>query len=436
MMSVATPLSASQLIDYAVDVRARTLELIADLSDDQLMGPELKIVNPPLWEIGHMAWFQEHWILRHYGQKPPIRSDGDALYDSSNVHHHTRWTLPLPSRQDTLDYMQQVLDEVVEQLHSRKPGAEATYFSLLSTFHEDMHTEALTYTRQTHGYRAPELTIDRVPVPTPGGPLPGDANIPGGLYRLGGTRDMPFVFDNEKWAHPVTVQPFAIARAPVTNAEFATFVHEKGYQRQEFWSPEGWTWRQQSGAEHPVYWHYDGQWWRRHFDQLVPLEPYCPIIHVNWYEAEAYCHWAGRRLPTEAEWELAASAEPSADGQGIVSHKRRYPWGEAAPTPEYANMAWQAMGCMPVDALPKSDSAFGCRQMIGNVWEWTNTDFGPFPGFSADPYKDYSQPWFAGHKVLRGGCWATRRRLIRNSWRNFYPPHRRDVLAGFRTCAR
>ncbi|ETX08568.1 MAG: hypothetical protein ETSY2_04610 [Candidatus Entotheonella gemina] len=434
-MNVATPLPASQLIDYAIDVRSRTLELIADLSDDRLMGPQLKIVNPPLWEIGHMAWFQEHWILRHHLQKPPLRADGDALYDSSNVHHDTRWSLPLPSRQGTLDYMQQVLDDVIDQLQTREPGAETTYFSLLSTFHEDMHTEALTYTRQTHGYTAPELMIDRGAAPGTGGPLPGDVEIPGGTYLLGSPLELPFVFDNEKWAHTVEVQPFAMARAPVTNADFAGFVESQGYQRQEFWSPEGWAWRQQANAQHPVYWQYDGGWLRRHFDQLVPLEPYCPIIHVNWYEAEAYCRWAGRRLPAEAEWELAASAEPTADGQGITSHKRRYPWGEAAPTPEHANMGWQAMGCIPVNALPKSDSAFGCRQMIGNVWEWTSTDFGPYPGFSADPYKDYSEPWFTGHKVLRGGCWTTRRRLIRNSWRNFYPPHRRDVLAGFRTCA-
>ena len=434
-MSVATPRPASQLIDYAIDARSRTLELIADLSDDHLIGPQLKIVNPPLWEIGHIAWFQEHWILRHHLQKSPIRADGDTLYDSSNVHHDTRWSLPLPSRQGTLDYMQQVLDSVIDQLQTREPGAEATYFSLLATFHEDMHTEALTYTRQTHGYPAPELTLDGVAAPGAGGPWPGDVEIPGGTYLLGSPPDLPFVFDNEKWAHAVEVQPFAMARAPVTNAEFAGFVDSQGYQRQEFWSPEGWLWRQQSGAEHPVYWQYDGGWWRRHFDQLVPLEPYCPVIHVNWYEAEAYCRWAGRRLPTEAEWELAASAEPSADGQGITSHKRHYPWGDAMPTPEHANMGWQAMGCMPVNALPKSDSAFGCRQMIGNVWEWTRTDFGPYPGFSADPYKDYSEPWFTGHKVLRGGCWTTRMRLIRNSWRNFYPPHRRDVLGGVRTCA-
>jgi iron(II)-dependent oxidoreductase len=434
-MSVAASLPASQLIDYATEVRARTLDLIADLSEAQLMGPQLKIVNPLRWEIGHMAWFQEHWMLRHYKNKAPIRADGDALYDSSNVHHDTPWELPLPSRRGTLDYMQQVLDAVVAQLQAGEPDGEATYFSLLTTFHEDMHTEAITYTRQTHGYSAPELGIERGPIPGPGAPLPGYAEIPGGRYWIGGTRDMPFVFDNEKWAHAVDVAPFAMARAPVTNSEFLGFVREQGYQRQEFWSPEGWAWRQQSGADHPLYWQDDGEWLRRNFDQWLPLEPYHPVLHVNWYEADAYCRWAGRRLPTEAEWELAASAEPTADGSGITAHKRRYPWGETPPTPELANMGWRSMGCIPVDALPASDSAFGCRQMIGNVWEWTQTDFGPFPGFVADPYADYSQPWFTGHKVLRGGCWTTRTRLVRNSWRNFYPPHRRDVWAGFRTCA-
>jgi len=179
-MSVATPRPASQLIDYAIDARSRTLELIADLSDDQLIGPQLHIVNPPLWEIGHIAWFQEHWILRHHLQKSPIRADGDALYDSSNVHHDTRWSLPLPSRQGTLDYMQQVLDGVIDQLQTRDPGAEATYFSLLATFHEDMHTEALTYTRQTHGYPAPELTLDDVAAPGTGGPWPGTSRSQAG----------------------------------------------------------------------------------------------------------------------------------------------------------------------------------------------------------------------------------------------------------------
>jgi iron(II)-dependent oxidoreductase len=160
------------------------------------------------------------------------------------------------------------------------------------------------------------------------------------------------------------------------------------------------------------------------------------MLHVNWWEAEAYCRWARRRLPTEAEWEAAASAEPAASGRELSQAKRRFPWGNDPPAPDRANLGWRAMGAVDVGALAAGDSAFGCRQMIGNVWEWTSSDFGPYPGFVIDPYKEYSEPWFGTHKVLRGGAWTTQQRLLRNTWRNFYPPHRRDVWAGLRTCRR
>jgi iron(II)-dependent oxidoreductase len=304
-----------------------------------------------------------------------------------------------------------------------------------------MHAEALAYTRQTHGYAPPRLPdggLARSDAPAgaapAGGPLPGDVEVPGGTFLLGAVPDGSFVFDNEKWAHAVEVQPFRIARAPVTNEEFAAFVDDGGYRQPRWWSAAGWRWRQAAGAEHPVYWDRDaGRWLRRCFDQYVPLEPHLPVLHVSWYESEAYCRWAGRRLPTEAEWEMAASAEPAGDG---TWRKRRYPWGGAPPTPERAQLDWRGMGCVEVGALPAGDSYFGCRQMLGNVWEWTASDFEAYPGFVVDPYKEYSQPWFGDHKVLRGGCWTTRARLIRNTWRNFYPPDRRDVWAGFRTCAR
>jgi iron(II)-dependent oxidoreductase len=159
------------------------------------------------------------------------------------------------------------------------------------------------------------------------------------------------------------------------------------------------------------------------------------VLHVNWFEAEAYCRWAGRRLPTEAEWEAAAACQSGPDGKSLADFKRRYPWGDQFPTPDRANLDWRRMGCVDVDALPAGDSAWGCRQMIGNTWEWTASDFGPYPGFEPGPYKEYSEPWFGDHKVLRGGCWVTRSGLIRNTYRNFYTPDRRDVWAGFRTCA-
>ena len=167
----------------------------------------------------------------------------------------------------------------------------------------------------------------------------------------------------------------------------------------------------------------------------MPLEPHKAVIHVNWFEADAYCRWAGRRLPTEAEWEAAATTEPAPGGLDAGSAKRRFPWGDAPPAPDRANLDWRGMGTVDVGAYPDGDSAHGCRQMIGNVWEWTSSDFQPFPGFTPDPYRDYSEPWFGTRKVMRGGCWATRSRLIRSNYRNFQTPDRRDVLTGFRTCA-
>ena len=260
--------------------------------------------------------------------------------------------------------------------------------------------------------------------------------MPGGTFVLGSTPGKRFVFDNEMSAHEVEVQPFAISRTTVTNAQYVAFVDDGGYGRRELWCDDGWRWRESTGAKHPVYWQFtEGKWWRRNFDEMVRLEDHLPVLHINWYEADAFCRWAGRRLPTEAEWEMAASAEPRPDGNGITSHKRSLPWGDEMPTPDRANLDWLEMGCLDVRSLPAGDSAFGCRQMIGNVWEWTASAFEPYPGFTAGPYKEYSAPWFGDHKILRGGCWATRSHLVHNNYRNFYTPERRDVWAGFRTCA-
>ncbi len=431
-----------QLAEMLTDSRKRTLELVSDLTDEQMIGPQLRIVNPPLWEIGHLAWFQERWNLRRVTDEEfrpsNVLDRGDALYDSMEVAHDTRWDLPLLSREETLDYMQRVLDETLNKLHTEGPTPETDYFVRLAAFHEDMHGEAFTYTRQTHGLPAPPISdygpsiLDGQPT----GPFEGDTEIHGGEFMLGATPEMPFVFDNEKWAHPVEVAPFKMARAPVTNGQFAVFVDDDGYRNREFWSEEGRKWLEDTDAEHPVYWRQVGnEWHTRHFDEVGPLNPHAPVIHVNWYEAEAYCRWAGRRLPTEAEWELAASTEPAPDGEGITGRKRLYPWGDEPPTPEHANLDGRLLGPVDVAAFPDGDSAFGLRQMIGNTWEWCADDFGPYPGFVRDPYKDYSEPWFGDHKVMRGGCWATRGRMLRNTWRNFATPDRRDIFAGFRTCA-
>ena len=431
-----------ELAAWVRDARERTIELAADLSGEQLWGPRLPIVNPMIWEIGHMAWFQEKWVLRDGCGEAPLRADGDALYDSSTVPHDTRWELPLPSLDATLAYMRAVRDRVLEKLHEREADDQVLYYALYSVFHEDWHTEAFTYTRQTLGYPAPRLS--GLPQRRPGAPGPaedhepwrGDVAVPGGVLMLGASPEETFAFDNEKWAHPVEVRPFTIARAPVTQSEFAAFVDDGGYRRKDLWDEEGWAWREGAGADHPVYWQRDagGGWLRRDFDETVPLEAYRPAVHVNWHEAEAYCRWAGRRLPTEAEWEAAAAGEGEPSGERLSQQKRRFPWGSEPPAPHRANLDWQAMGCVGVAGLAGGDSSFGCRQMMGNVWEWTVTPFLPYPGFEPDMYRDNSQPWFGTRKVLRGGSWATRSRLVRNTLRNYFTPERRDVVAGFRTC--
>jgi iron(II)-dependent oxidoreductase len=302
------PMTGGELTDWVREARRRTCELVADLEGNRLLGPRLPIVNPLLWEIGHIAWFQEKWVLRRGGAKS-LRADADALYDSAAIPHDTRWDLPLPDREETLAYLAAVRDRVVDRLQQGEQEKEEVYFVLLSVYHEDMHAEAITYTRQTLGYPPPQLEAGREEQSGEAGPLPGDASIPGGTFLLGATPDEPFVFDNEKWAHAVEVRPFAMARAPVTQAEFAAFVEDSGYRQKRFWSEVGWRWREQARAEQPVYWRREapGRWLRRDFDRWVPLEPHRPMLHVNWHEAEAYCRWAGRRLPTEAEWEFAAA---------------------------------------------------------------------------------------------------------------------------------
>ncbi|RMH21876.1 MAG: ergothioneine biosynthesis protein EgtB [Acidobacteria bacterium] len=422
--------SREELAEWVMDAYRQTRLLLDDLSDEQLVGPQLDIVNPLLWEVGHVAWFHERWVLRDGGRKPSFLDHADRLYDSAAIDHDLRWDLPLPVRQATFDYLRQVRDRVLDRLAQAGGSPQLEYFVQLGIFHQDMHNEAFTYTRQTHAYPPPPQAQG---APAAGAaPLPaGDVEVAGGSFRLGAERDAGFVFDNEKWAHEVRVEPFAIARAAVTEGEFRDFVDDGGYRRRELWSAAGWRWRQQAAAEQPLHWRrQDGVWQRRIFDRWQPLDPQRTMIHVNWHEAQAYCRWAGRRLPTEAEWELAAAG--SAGGAA----KRRFPWGDEAPSPERANLDWQGGYVVDAAAHPAGDSADGCRQMIGNAWEWTASDFEPYPGFEPDPYKEYSAPWFGTHKVLRGGAWTTRSRMLRNTWRNYYTPDRRDVWAGFRTCRR
>ena len=340
--------------------------------------------------------------------------------------HDTRWDLPLPTWERTLAELEQILDQVLARLERVEPTPEELYFHRLVLYHEDMHDEAFTYTRQTHGWECPGVAeVDSLE-----GACEGDVEVPGGTFRLGAERDRAFVFDNEKWAHEVELAPFRMARAPVTQAEFARFVEERGYERPELWSQAGRRWLAETGARHPVYWRREQDGWhRRHFDRWVALEPHRPVVHVSAHEAEAWCRWADRRLPTEAEWERASTWSP--DGA-----KRPTPWGGEVGAGECAQLDGRELACRDVGDLAAGDSALGLRQLWGGVWEWTADPFGPFPGFSVDPYEDYSRPWFGDHTVLRGGALPTRARLMSNTLRSWTRPHRSDLFTGFRTCAR
>jgi iron(II)-dependent oxidoreductase len=421
------------LADLLEDARATELELLDGLSDSQMLGAPEHFLEPPIWEMGHVGWFQEYWLLRHLDGVGSLVPGSDGIYDSFKVSYTRRWDHRYPSRRETLAYITAVLGLTAARLEAREPSADETYFYTLAALHEDMHAENLTLIRQTLGYPLPKLSrLDAASMSPPVDPAyrPHDVSVPGGTFMLGATRDEPFVFDNEKWAHPVDARPFAISSTPVTNAEFQAFVDDGGYRRRDCWGRRGWEWRRREAADHPLFWIRDaGSWYQCRFGVPVPLDPWHPVTLVNWYEAEAYCRWARRRLPTEVEWERAATLDPT------TGRKRRFPWGDEPLSPERANLDYRAGGTVDVRALPQGDSAVGCRQMIGNVWEWVADTFEPYPGFVCDPYAEYSQPYFGLKKALRGGAWTTRSRLIRSTWRNFYMRHRRNIFTGFRTVA-
>jgi iron(II)-dependent oxidoreductase len=375
--------SATTLRDWLGEASSLTRVLTQSLGDNGPAVPLLQIVNPPLWELGHVAWFQEFWLHRGGNfDASSILRHADRWYDSARVAHDTRWTLDLPDWKATRAYFEEVFQRSLSLLNGDSLTDARAYFAQLAINHHDMHNEAFSYMWQTLAYPMP------VPYPEPGASFAGDIEIAAGTISLGARPGNGFVFDNEKWAHELRLPAFAIARSAVSNAEYRSFVDDDGYVRREFWSDAGWAMRERLALEHPRYWRRDADAWSvRRFERWLPLAADEPVRHVSCHEAEAFCVWAGRRLPGEAEWECAASA------------------------------ATQRWGC-------------------GRVWEWTSSRFGPYPGFVPDPYEEYSAPWFAEeHRVLRGGSFATPPRLLRPTWRNFYKPERADMFCGFRTCA-
>jgi len=410
------PRSAAALAAALVEAREYTKSLYAHLTPAQRRFPFGATVNPADWELGHVGWFQEYWCVRTqrddpYGPRAPSHlAAADALWNSSTVPHATRWSLPLPDWNGVHAYLDATLAATLAALARSRDGER--YFFELALYHEDMHAEALLMTLQTLALPLPPEVRRADEAPLEAMPLALDIPFAGGRPYLGARLESTasrFVFDNEKWAHPVDIAPFALAAGCVTNAQFAAFVDAGGYAARDFWTVAGWTWLRHAAATHPQHWRRTPSGWsQRHFDQWRSLQPALPVMHVNAHEAEAYCRFAGRRLPTEAEWEFAARSTP-ATGVVVLDH----------------------IGGGPT----ASGGAASMAHLLGNVWEWTATPFMPYPGFAPDPYADYSAPWFGDHRVLRGGSFATRSRLVHAGFRNFYRPERSDPFVGFRTCA-
>lgn len=397
-----------RLVAALRDARSRTLAIYSHLDLERIEVPCLPIVNPPLWELSHVAWFQERWCLRQPAKaggalRGSLLRDADSLFDSGAVPHDSRWHLDYPPAKELAGYMSTTLDATLEALASTP--AEHRYFFELALLHEDMHGEALLMTLQTLGLAAPTFDARDPPESRPEAKS-ADIHFDGGEFDLGtGPGCGHFVFDNEKWSHATALAPFAMASRTVSQGEFAAFVEA-------------------SGREAPAHWRREGASWTvRRFDRWLPLDPGAPMVHASLHDALGYCAWAGRRLPTEAEWEFAAR-NGAAD---------RFPWGDERRD-DGGMLDFRHRGAsLAVDDPAPSRS--GLRQMLGGVWEWTSSPFTAYPGFEADPYREYSEPWFGTHFVLRGGSFATRSRLVHNRFRNFYLPERADLFAGFRTCA-
>jgi ergothioneine biosynthesis protein EgtB len=383
------------------DARRRTLALFDALAaaghDRAARVPRLAILNPPLWELGHVAWFAEWYVLRDATGSAPgeakgrsLLAHGDDWFDSNAVAHDTRWALGLPAPGAIKSYCREVLERMLERLARMPDDAQvddaALYPWRLALAHEDMHGEALLYTLQTLDAAAPAGFTD---APARGGDARAGADIAfeAASFLRGGEQARGFVFDNERQAAPCRVAPFAIDAQLVSNAAYLAFVEDGGYRQERHWSEAGRAWLLAQRRAAPRYWQRDEAGWSTlRFGARVALDPAEPVRHVSLHEAEAYCSWAGRRLPLEQEWEYAAQAG-----------RPDFAWGE--------------------------------------LWEWTASCFQPYAGFVPDRYREYSAPSFGNCQSVHGASFATPARLRSAHFRNFYLPGRDDIFVGFRTCA-
>jgi gamma-glutamyl hercynylcysteine S-oxide synthase len=355
------------------------------------------VLNLPLWELGHVGWFEEYWLWRNPSRTQGASCDAemlrtasvmpnaDALYDSSKVPHARRWQLELPTPQATLDYLRRVRECTLDLLRHSTTSDDDLYFFRLVLFHEDMHREAWHFMAQQLGVDLGAAMLGRSPTPST---QLGEWHIPAGMRHLG-SDGTGFAFDNELQSGQRWVDAFSIDRAPVSWRQFLQFVEDGGYDNEAIWSAHGWAWRTAQARAYPRHLRrVSGGWEQQRFGRWLTLDLAAPAIHVSAHEAQAWCRWASRRLPTESEWETAATL--------AEMHDEGFEWGQ--------------------------------------VWEWTSSRFEPYGGFVAHPYMDYSQPWFDGRPVLRGASFATMSHMKHARYRNFFTVERDDVFAGFRSC--
>jgi len=440
----------ASLID-ALDQAHRTLaDLVLSLSDRQRNVPYHPGINPPTWEWGHAAFFFEIFLLRELDNIDPIMPSMDNNWDSFNLDHKDRWQPGVvPSVKETQEYVEAVYQRIRQRIECIPLTPKDLYLYKYCIFHQYMHIESLVWCRQTLGYPAPALEkkqqyyFNTLPVLE-------DAVIPAGDYFIGQPADLPdfagenFSFDAEKPGFTRHLDEFHISKTLVSRGEFLNFIQDGGYERSALWSFGGKKWlaaqrtrdvdmtRLDTLQAGPIYWRkQNGVWQERVFDQWQPLNLAAPLVHVTYWESEAWCHWAGRRLPTEFEWEAAALGNRADDSK--MPPFRSFPWGRQMDSTR-VDMDRACLAQCPVSAFEQGQSPFGLIQCIGTAWEWTSTQFLPYHGFKVDMYPYMSTLQFGYHKVTRGGSCATSSNLIRGTYRQAYLPFRRDVFVGFRTC--
>jgi iron(II)-dependent oxidoreductase len=409
-------------------VRDLSLQLINQVPAEHLgtiLHPDFR---PLRWHIGHVGMFESWWILQQImGGAPPDEQlaylysteyPREQLHDLPTVETAIEFSRNV--REQVLDYLQQVdLD------HGHPLTANGYIFENIIT-HEYQHTETIAYLMQMID---PGRKVRELPSSVTEPPPRREIAIPGGTYTLGRLQSEPlFSYDNEWPRHAVELGAFLLDEYPTTNAEYLEFVEDDGYRNRELWSADGWAWLRSVDGTHPLYWRRDedGAWLQQSFSGSFPLPRDHPVMLVGWYEAEAYARYRGKRLPTEAEWEIAAAWSPEAGRQLI------YPWGDDPPTPDSAHFGDLQGWSEPVTAF-RNTSPFGLQDMIGNIWEWTSTPFDGYPGFKPHPYPEYSQVWFDGfHRIARGGCFVTHHPMLRATFRNWFYPRTRERFIGIR----